>query len=311
MTNIKHQTFTKIYNLFIDFRLFVMGIKKDVVNKEDGIFYYEGGNDLKDTIILIHGFADSKNGHLMVAKKLLFKYRVLIPDLPGFGENTRDHQKTYSISFMSEKVIELIHEKKLQKVHMLGNSLGGAVAMDIASRAPNLVKSLVLVGSAGFYNANIRTIQNEVLEGNYVFQVNSDHEYSKLVDRVFAKRPKIPAFIFSYLSSEFQAQGKWYRKLLDDLVDGSSVDDIQNKLLKNSYNNRAKEFPMSILMLWGEKDRVISPEMGVFAKSIIPNSKLIILKNAGHAPQHENLLDYMDALLVFLKDNECNSPLKG
>ena len=309
MTEVTDALITIIYNLSISFRAFRMGVKKHVVNREDGIVFFEGGDDSRETVVLIHGFADSKNGHLMVAKKLLGKYRVLIPDLPGFGENTRHHQEKYSISFMAEKVIELLHEKMLGKVHILGNSLGGAVAMEVACKAPELVQSLVLVGSAGFYSADIRTVQNDILEGNYVFQINSDHEFKELVGRVYAKPPRIPSFLFSYLSREFQAQGKWYRKLLDDLAGESSVNDIHGKLSQNSYNDRAKEFPMNTLLLWGQKDKIIPQEMGEFAKSIIPNSTLKILFHAGHAPQHENLSDYMDALLIFLNESKIGNSL--
>ena len=311
MTELKDIVITKLYNLFINIRIHLMGVKKKVVETEDGIVYYEGGNDFKDTVILIHGFADSKNGHLMVAKKLLFKYRVLIPDLPGFGENSKNQQEKYSVSYMSEKVIELLQEKNLGNVHILGNSLGGAVAMDIASKRPSLVKSLVLVGSAGFYQPNIRTVQNEILEGNYIFQVKSDHEFRQLVERVYANPPKLPSFIFKYLSRDFQAQGKWYRKLLDDLTDGNSFADVHGKLSKESYNDRAKEFSMNALLLWGDKDRIIPPEIGEFAETIIPNSTFKILDNAGHAPQLENLSDYVDALLVFLKESESNNSPTG
>ena len=52
-------------------------------------------------------------------------------------------------------------------------------------------------------------------------------------------------------------------------------------------------------------------EIAEFANTIIPNSKLKILKNAGHAPQHENLVDYMDELLIFLKESESNNYLAG
>lgn len=309
MADIQHKLITEIYNLSVKFRLARMGIRKCVVKKEDGIIYYEGGSNFKETIILIHGFADSKNGHLMVANKLLFKYRVLIPDLPGFGENTKNYQAQYSISFMAEKIIELLHEKKLEKVHILGNSLGGAVAMEIASKAPSLVKSLILVGSAGFYKSTIRTVQNDLLEGNYIFEVKSNNEFKTLVERVYAKPPKLPSFLFNYLSKDFQSQGKWYRKLLDDLLDGSSAKDTSDKLVKDSYNNKANAFPMNTLLLWGEKDNIFPTSIAQFAKTIIPNSTLTILKNAGHAPQHENLLDYIEALLEFLKENESNNPL--
>jgi len=288
-----------------------MGIEKNAVQKRDGIFYYEGGGDFEDTVVLIHGFGDSKNGHLMVAKKLIPKYNVLIPDLPGFGENTKNYQEKYSLSFMSEKIIELLREKKLKEVHILGNSLGGAVAMDIASKVPGLVKSLVLVGSAGFYRADIRTVQNEIFEGNYVFEVKSNHEFMALVERVFAKPPRMPSFLLNWLAKNFQENSEWYRKILDDLKDGSSASDAHDRLLKGSYNNRARNFQMSTLLLWGDKDKFFPTEIGKFAESIIPNSKLKIVKNAGHAPQHENLLDYMHELLLFLKENERNNSHMG
>ena len=311
MSQIRDRIFNQIYDLSIKFRLCLMGVKNNVVKTENGIAYYEGGSKFDDVIILIHGFADSKNGHLVVAKKLLFKYRVLIPDLPGFGDNVKNRQENYTLSFMSDKVIDLLREKKLEKVHLLGNSLGGAVAMDIAYKVPELVKSLVLVGSAGFYRSDIRTVQNEILEGNYIFDVKSDHEFKLLVERLFAKPPRIPRFLFDFLSKNFQAQGSWYRKLLDDLAAGVPADSITEKSLDDSFNNKARNFSMPTLLLWGDEDRFFPVEIAEFAKTIIPNSKLRILKNAGHAPQHENLVDYMDELLVFLKESESNNHFAG
>ena len=66
MTQIGNRIITQIYDLSIKFRLCLMGVKNNVVKNEDGIAYYEGGSKFNDTIVLIHGFADSKNGHCLL-----------------------------------------------------------------------------------------------------------------------------------------------------------------------------------------------------------------------------------------------------
>jgi len=99
--------------------------------------------------------------------------------------------------------------------------------------------------------------------------------------------------------------------VLGDLTGRLSDNDVFDKLAKDSYNDRAKEFSMNTLLLWGDKDSIFPSEIGEFANAIIPNSKLVIIKNAGHAPQHDNLSDYVNALLVFLKENENTHDLNG
>ena len=148
-------------------------------------------------------------------------------------------------------------------------------------------------------------------EGDNVFCVNSDHEFIELIQRVYSNPPKIPGFIFSYLSKKFQAKGEWYQKVLDDLIGELSDNDTNSKLLAESFNDKVKGFSMNTLLLWGDDDRIIPMEIGEFANSIMPKSTLKIVKNAGHAPQLENLTDYMDSLIAFLNENESGGFCEG
>ncbi|MBI3303388.1 MAG: alpha/beta fold hydrolase, partial [Deltaproteobacteria bacterium] len=100
-----------------------------------------------ETILLIHGVADTSKAWFAWVPQLARRLRVLRPDLRGFGQSSlppRDHQ--WSLSGLAKDLKGLLDQLQLSSVHVVGQRVGGSVAMQFAHDYPDTVKSLVVIG---------------------------------------------------------------------------------------------------------------------------------------------------------------------
>lgn len=88
------------------------------------IVYLEGG--VGDAVVLLHGFGDSKDAWVKFSRELVKTNRVVIPDIPGFGESTKDYNSKYDIGTQVARIHEFAKAIGLKKFHIAGNSMGGA-----------------------------------------------------------------------------------------------------------------------------------------------------------------------------------------
>ena len=115
------------------------------------LFAYRDGGPAepeRPVLVLLHGSPGSIQDFDSLAGDLREQYRVIVPDLPGFGESQRD-VPDYSAFAHSVYLEELLARLGVEGVHLVGFSMGGAVAMELADRSPHLVASITLVGSLG------------------------------------------------------------------------------------------------------------------------------------------------------------------
>jgi len=137
-----------LYNKAIDGRRSEAKLTiKSVVIPDFRIVYAEGGTG--DTIIMVHGFGGNKDNWLSLAKLFTSKYRVIIPDLPGFGDSSKPQDKKYNIMSEVERLNLFARELKLTKFHIVGNSMGGNIAGNYAADYPEMVKTLALFDAGG------------------------------------------------------------------------------------------------------------------------------------------------------------------
>jgi Predicted hydrolases or acyltransferases (alpha/beta hydrolase superfamily) len=109
--------------------------------------YYEGGEG--PTIVLLHGFADSKDVWLEVAKPLSAHFHLIIPDLPGWGDSSRVAGASYDVDAQAARLQQFVQALGLQRFVLVGHSLGGAIAGVYAAEHPGHVAELALVDAFG------------------------------------------------------------------------------------------------------------------------------------------------------------------
>ena len=126
-------------------------------DREVRIAYQEYGSNAdpaRPTIVLVHGSPGHKEDFRSLAPELAKRYRVLAPDLPGFGSSTQ-HVPDYSIRAHARYLIELMDALGIERAHLLGFSMGGGVVLNIADIAPDRVQSITMLSAIGVQEAEL------------------------------------------------------------------------------------------------------------------------------------------------------------
>jgi pimeloyl-ACP methyl ester carboxylesterase len=241
------------------------------------IFYLDNEREKAGrTIMLVHGFGDSSLSWTFFAR--IFRdndYRVIIPDLLGFGRSARPMNADYGYAAQSKRLFSLLDTLKVSSVHLVGNSMGGGIVAEMALEQPQKVASLTLMDAAGVhYKAT--ELDEQVLAGNNFLVPKKVEDFERLIDFASVNRPPMPRPVLDYLAdravSDQELNGKIFNILFRE-IDFLILD--------------LDKIKAPTLIVWGEKDRVLSPENAKVFNKYIPNSQVLILPNVGHIPMIE------------------------
>ncbi|HCG90934.1 MAG TPA: hypothetical protein DEZ08_03750 [Dehalococcoidia bacterium] len=248
------------------------------------------------SLLVLHG-PDGSLGWLNYAKILAEKYKIYIPSHPGFGNSNRP-EWILNIQDMACFYTWFIEEIGLQQCNVLGFSIGGWIAAEILSIAPNTFNKVILTSSAGIKpkKSDITDIfllsPNQIAESSFK-DISQAPEYTKVYGNTEA--PSGTHYITG-------STGGYDPQFIADKNRETAV-----RLCWKPYMfdpklpailNRVKN-PVQII--WGENDSIIPQECGeIFAQSI-PNSTLNIIKNCGHMPHIEKTTEFTSIVTSFLE----------
>jgi pimeloyl-ACP methyl ester carboxylesterase len=244
--------------------------------------YYEHGSG--EPLVLIHGFGDSKLSFVQSAKWLAPKYRVILPEVPGFGDTVHDEKLDYGIHAQAERFHKFFHQIGLQKFHIAGNSMGGHIAASYALKYPEDVISITLIDAAGVkVNEGIPYQDADKPAG-------TPEEFDKYMDMVFVQKPPIPDSFKRYFIAQAQKNFAWQNRIRGDIR--KSPDAILNDRLAN--------IKTPTLVLWGDKDQLVELAVGEAYHAGIAGSKFVVFKDCGHSPQYERPQETARTITTFL-----------
>jgi len=262
-----------LYHWAVDFET----TKAGLVNKTAEIngqqyFYLERNNPTAtETVLLLHGFSADKTNWLRFVQALPDSYRVLALDLMGHGEHPVDLNTNYSIENQLTYVQRFITQHVQGPIHIIGNSMGGAIASLYAATSPDKVKSLMLISPAGVHN--IASEMDKLLADNTnPLIADSVEQFYQVVDFVMEDGPFIPAPVL-----KVQAEKAVERFALNQKI----FTDIREDMNKN-LDTRFSKIQAPTLILWGQEDRVINSENIVRYAELIPNASARLLEGIGH-----------------------------
>lgn len=241
--------------------------------------YLEGGPSDGEVVVMVHGFGGDKDNWPLYARHFTKRYRVIAPDLPGFGDNVRDPDWNYGGVEQTERLHAFLTELGLDNVHLAGNSMGGFIALTYALTHPARLKSLTLIDNAGVSSTNKSELELAIDQGKNPLVATSLDDYDRLLDFIMHKRIPSPKFMMRALL-EVQIRNH-------DLLDGIFWA-IIDEALNNSLTERLGELSMPTLVIWGRHDRLIDVSCAGVMAAAIPDNTVVILEDAGHVPMIES-----------------------
>jgi pimeloyl-ACP methyl ester carboxylesterase len=247
----------------------------------DGITwpYLEGGPVDGDTIVMLHGFGGDKNNWTLYARYFTKRFRVIAPDLPGFGENVRNPDWDHGGVAQTARLHGFLVELGVDSFHLGGNSMGGYIALHYALTYPNQLKTLTLIDTAGVTSKHKSELELAVKEGTNPLLASSLDDFDRLMDFIMHKRIPSPRFM---MQAMLEVQIRHF-----DFLNGVFWA-LTDEALDHKLTERLGDVAMPTLIIWGRHDRVIDVSCTEVMAAAIPDNKVVILEDVGHVPMVES-----------------------
>jgi pimeloyl-ACP methyl ester carboxylesterase len=229
--------------------------------KEGKFEYLEVGEG--ETLMLCHGLFGALSNFADLIEKFRHTHKVVVPILPLFD---LDILHT-TVSGLEKHIASFIEHKNYSNIHLLGNSLGGHVALVYILKHPERVKSLILTGSSGLF-------ENAMGDS---YPKRGDYEYIK---NKTAQTFYDPAVATPALVDEVFEITKNRLKVIKIIA-------LAKSAIRHNLAEELNQIQQPTLLIWGKNDIVTPPFVAEEFKKLIPNSQLHFLDKCGHAPMME------------------------
>ncbi len=253
------------------------------------VHYIEGGINHAESVLLIHGFGADSDNWLYFSGYLTKKYRVVAPDLPGFGQSPPVDGQSYSIESQVRRMHLFAEKAGLKTYHIAGNSMGGAIAGLYAEAYPSEVLSLALLAPSGLRNGLASSFSSDLDKGRNPLLMLSPEDFERMLELCFHKKPTVPEFLKTHLVNASAERMEFNRKVFEDIIHDYSLE------------NRLKDIPAPTLVVWGENDRILDVSGAAVLNRGIRNSRTLIIKECGHTPMLEKPGETAAGYMDFLK----------
>ncbi len=232
--------------------------------QEEGDFKFIETKGGEETLLVLHGLFGALSNFSGLLKFFGDKYNVVVPLLPMFTMPLRK----VSINGLLDHVEQFVVKKGYTDINILGNSLGGHIALLYTLRNQNLLKTLTLTGSSGlFENAMGSTFPKR---GNY------DFIKKKTADTFYD-----PSIATKELVDEVYEIVNNRNKAIRVIATAKSA-------IRHNVGDRLEEIKIPTLLIWGEEDTITPHYVGEQFHELIENSKLVFIAKCGHAPMMEH-----------------------
>jgi len=230
------------------------------------IRYLESGNSEK-YIVLIHGLGASAERWEHVIPHLEKNYRLIVPDLIGFGHSDKP-LVDYTPDFFSEFISKFFKKINISKTHLIGSSLGGQISVEFASKNNDVIDKLVLISPSGAMKHSTPALDAYVMAALYPTAIGAKNAFEKMagegkrIDPVvverFVERMQLPNAKMSFMST---------------LLGLKNAEVITTKLTKITSPS---------LIIWGENDKDVPLRIAREMHTLIKQSELKIIEKARH-----------------------------
>ncbi|WFS11732.1 alpha/beta fold hydrolase [Rhodococcus aetherivorans] len=260
------------------------------------IFFAETGEG--PAVLLLHGGGPGASGVSNYSRnidELARKFRVIVPDLPGYGRSSKGVDRSDPFGYLADNIRGLLDALNLGRAHLVGNSYGGACALRLALDTPERVEKMVLMGPGGI--GTTRGLPTPGLQSLLSYYTGDG-----------PSRDKLEGFIRKYLVFDGatvpdEVIDERYRSSIDPAV-------VADPPLRRpsgpcalrtlwgmdfTRDRRLRRLATPTLVIWGADDKVNRPSGGRMLAHTMPNCDLLLAANTGHWVQWERA-DFFNAV---------------
>jgi pyruvate dehydrogenase E2 component (dihydrolipoamide acetyltransferase) len=238
-----------------------------------------------DVILLVHGYGGDRNSWLFLQEPLAAKYQVYALDLPGHGTSAKDVGDG-TLDVLADAVTGVLDALGAGRAHLVGHSLGGAVALAVAARDPGRITSLTLIAPSGFGSE----INAGYLRG--FADAQTRRELKPVVGELFADESLVTRQLVDDLLAYKRLDGvdEALHALLGTLLDGDAQRGDSAAALAAVLDTGGGAMPVTVV--WGRADRIIPAAQ---AESVT-GAVSYLIDGAGHMPQMERPAEVQAAI---------------
>lgn len=230
--------------------------------KQQGKFkYIEEGSG--EPLVLLHGLFGALSNFAHLVEHFRSTHKVVVPMLPLFE---LDLLHT-TVGGLNKFVHRFIEARNYENIHLLGNSLGGHVALLYVLKHPARVKSLILTGSSG------------------LFEEAMGDSYPKRGDKEYIRKKTQLTFYDPAMASEELVEECF--EITNNRIKVIKIISLAKSAIRNNLGDELKRIKQPTCLIWGNNDAITPPFVAKEFNKLIPNSELHFIDKCGHAPMME------------------------
>lgn len=265
--------------------------------------YSEYGDKRNKTLLLVHGFGESRQTWHSIVPELSKHYHLVLVDLKGFGDSPKTEDDAYSVYDQAKVLSAFIKEKELKDLTIVAHSLGGGVSLVMALMQndglleANRLTSLILINSIAYRQAlpsMLKTLNRPIIGFLAIHLISNDWIANEGYRFAFYNDDLIPKESVAHTSRCLGLPLAKYAYLQS--VGQLVPDDIE------TMEARYKEIGLPTLILWGRKDVSLQLYQAQRLHDSLKNSRLKIFENVGHMPQEESPKRVIGEILKFMEE---------
>jgi len=245
------------------------------VKQQDKYKYIEVGEG--EPLVLLHGLFGALSNFEGLLDYFRNYYKVVVPLLPLFE---LDILHT-TVGGLAKFVNKFLDARDYNNVHLLGNSLGGHVALVQVLKHPERIKSLILTGSSGLF-------ENGMGDS---YPKRGDYEYIKTKTQLTFYNPQTAS---KELVDEVYS-------IVNNRIKAIKIISLAKSAIRNNLGEELNQVKLPTLLVWGNNDSITPPFVAKEFNKLIPNSELHFIDKCGHAPMMEVPDEFNAILHKFLK----------
>ncbi len=251
-------------------------------------------------VLLLHGLGGTRASLFATAAALGQRYRVHAPDLPGFGSSSKPARGRYNARWFAEHMLAMMDAQGIESAHVVGNSMGGRIAIEMALIAPERVRALGLLCPAVAwvkrdFHPVVRLLRPEfgLLPHNFSRGAVQSQFWSMFYDRDLID-PAVAEVMVDEFRRIYHSAGARYAFL-------SSARNIylEAPYGRHGFYPRLAGLSKPALFVWGTHDRLVPSAFRRHVAKWLPSAEQITLENCGHVPQVERPDETNELLMEF------------